>query len=362
MSEPVRPVAAAAVVALNGNAVLLVRRGKAPSHGRWSFPGGSIEPGETAWEAARREAREETGLELRVLDVVEVYDAIFPSPDGERGFHYVVADYLAVPTDDREPQPLTDVSEARWVPLSEVEAYEITDAMRQVLARAVEQYGRQFPEGQRARPRVEGLYVITDATLVPGRTHLDICRAAVSGGARVVQLRDKQRETGALVDLARQMLAVTRPAGAVLIINDRVDVALAAGADGVHLGVDDMAVVDARRVLGPEALIGYSPATTEQARQAAADGADYLGVGDLYGTRSKGDAGTPVGPARVTELRQLTGLPIIGIGGITLERVPEVMAADAAGIAVISAVAAAPDMEAAARQLASLIADQRQPT
>lgn len=193
--------------------------------------------------------------------------------------------------------------------------------------------------------------MITDATLVPGRSHLGITRAAVAGGARIVQLRDKNRDTGELVQIAREMLAVTRPAGAALIVNDRVDVVLASGADGVHLGTSDMAVADARRLLGPLALVGYSPETARQARAAAREGADYLGVGDLYGTATKADAGVPVGLGHLIELREASGLPVIGIGGITRDRISAVLAAGAAGVAMVSAVVRSPDMEAAVREL-----------
>ena len=354
---PARPVAAAGVVALRRDAVLLVRRGNEPSRGQWSFPGGSIHPGETAREAARREAREETGLDLRVLDVVGIYDGIYPGSDDRPGFHYCVANFLAVPTDETEPRARSDATDACWAPLGDLDAYGITDPVRSTLARALGRHRQLVPADARACPRVEGLYVITDEALAPGRSHLDITRAAVVGGARIVQLRDKSRDTGELVRLTRELLAITRPAGASLIVNDRVDVALAAGADGVHLGTSDMAVADARRLLGPLPLVGYSPETAQQARASARDGADYLGVGDLYGTATKPDAGEPVGLGHLTALGAASGLPVVGIGGITRERIPAVLAAGAAGVAVVSAVVRAPDMEAAVRALCRAFPD-----
>ncbi|GAB4255726.1 MAG: hypothetical protein Kow0092_01120 [Deferrisomatales bacterium] len=354
--DPRRPTPAVAVVALRGDEVLLVRRGKAPHRGSWGFPGGSIEPGETARAAARREAREETGLELRILDVVDVWDAIVPPEEGSPGFHYCIAEFLAVPMDDRDPVARSDVTDARWVPMGRLGEYGVSPAMERVLARAREAYGRRRPRPSPARVGVAGLYVVTGERLVAGRTHEDVARAALAGGARVVQLRDKEKGGRALVEIARRIRALTRRAGAAFVVNDRVDVALAAGADGVHLGVGDVPVREARRLLGPEALVGFSPDTVEQAVEAADAGADYLGVGDIFGTASKADAGCPVGPGWITTLRRATGLPIVAIGGITPERVAAVVGAGAVGVAVLSGVAAAPDMVAAARRYVEALA------
>jgi thiamine-phosphate diphosphorylase len=143
-----------------------------------------------------------------------------------------------------------------------------------------------------------------------------------------------------------------------LIINDRLDVALAAQADGVHLGPEDLPVAAARRAAkGSERrfIIGASVSTEEEARQALAEGADYLGVGAMFATETKPDAGLPVGPQRLAEMRRAVALPIIGIGGITAANVAAVMRAGADGAAVITAISRADDMEAAARELARAI-------
>lgn len=352
---PPRPVAAVASVVLDGDAVLLVRRGKEPHLDRWSFPGGAIEPGETARAAAAREVLEETGVHVRVLDTVEVYDSIHPAGGSGPGFHYCIAEFLAVPEGDRRPVAATDVSEARWIPFGDLGKYEITEAMGEILEKARVLRAQRHPLAGVSRRSIEGLYVVTDDTLVRGRSHADVAAAAVAGGAQAVQLRDKRREAGELVALARLLLRITRPAGVLLIVNDRVDVALASGADGVHLGVDDLAVADARRLLGPLPLIGFSPETDSQAVAAARAGADYLGVGPVFPTGTKSDAGAPVGPARIAALSRLTGLPVVGIGGIRLDGVRQVIEAGAAGVAVVSAVAAAADMEQAARGLAEAV-------
>ena len=360
MSELTAPVAGAAVVCLSGDSVLLVRRGREPNRGRWSFPGGKIEVGETARAAAARETLEETGLKVRVLDVVDVYDALFPP------YHYCVVDYLAVPEDpETQPQPQSDVMDARWVPVAEVGRFDVTEAMEQVLARALwlrDARAGSPPclglagEGSSSRETgIRGLYVITDETLAPGRTHLQITRAALSGGAQVIQLRDKRRDAGELLPIAREAGALCRRAEALFIVNDRVDLAAAAGADGVHLGQTDLPVAAARRLLGPDGLIGISVENEAHVRAAEGAGADYLGVGAIYGSATKRDAGEAVGPEQIRRFRAISFLPIVAIGGITAARIPEVRAAGADSVAVISAVAAAPDPEAAARELAALL-------
>ncbi len=136
-----------------------------------------------------------------------------------------------------------------------------------------------------------------------------------------------------------------------LVVNDRVDVALAGGADGVHLGQDDLPAAAARALLGPDPLLGVSAATAEEAAAAERDGADYLGVGAIYATSTKADAGAPVGLARIGAVRRASALPIVAIGGITLDNAAATIRAGAAGVAVITAVTLADDMVAATRRL-----------
>jgi thiamine-phosphate pyrophosphorylase len=353
----------AAIVCFRGEEVLLVQRGREPNRGRWSFPGGKVEPGETARAAAERETTEETGLRVRALEVVDVYDALFPP------YHYCVADYLGVCLDDREPVPGDDVMAARWVPLAEVSEYHLTPAMERVLARGQWLAGvRQgappalgMPEpltatvdagrAQRVRSALTGVYAITDAGIRRGRGHTVIARAALAGGARAVQLRDKTADAGLLLPIAREIRQLCEVAGALFFINDRIDLALASGADGVHLGQTDLPVAAARRMLGSGPLIGISVEDLEQVRAAERDGADYLGVGAIYGTANKADAGAPVGLEQVVRFRAASALPIVGIGGIDRERADAVRGAGADGIAVIGAIAAAEDPETATRAL-----------
>jgi thiamine-phosphate pyrophosphorylase len=354
MSEPFSaPTPGAAVVCLHDGCVLLIRRAREPNRGRWSFPGGRVEPGETARACAEREALEEAGLRVRVLDPVDVYDALFPP------YHYTVADYLAEPAGSADLRPGGDVLDARWVPFEELAAYEVTEAMEAVLRRA-----RWLDAVRRGAPAalgmptpappapVRGVYVITDARLHPGRDHRDIARAALAGGAAAIQLRDKTTDAGLLLPAAREISAWCRAAGALFLVNDRVDLALAAEADGVHVGQTDLPAADVRRQLGPRACVGVSVENAEQARAAEAAGADYLGVGPIYGTATKADAGSAVGLEHLRRIREATRLPVVAIGGLTAARLPETRAAGADAAAVIGAVALADDMVAAVRRLA----------
>jgi thiamine-phosphate pyrophosphorylase len=195
------------------------------------------------------------------------------------------------------------------------------------------------------------VYVITDRGVAGDRSILEVVRAAIRGGASVVQLREKSATTREMIELGRALHGVTEPAGVPLIVNDRLDVALAIDAEGVHVGMDDMPVPLARRLLGPRRLLGYSPNTVEAALQGQREGADYLGVGDVFGTPSKPDAGEPIGLGGLVAVVRAVSIPVVAIGGITVENAPAVARAGAAGVAVISAVVGAEDPEAAARRL-----------
>jgi thiamine-phosphate pyrophosphorylase len=203
------------------------------------------------------------------------------------------------------------------------------------------------------------LYVITDRRAADPRPLVEIVRAAVAGGATVVQLRDKQAATRDLIELGRALHRVTREADVPLIVNDRVDVALAIDAEGVHVGQDDLPAPLARELLGPGRILGVSAGTVEEARQAERDGADYLGVGDVYGTPSKADAGVPIGVEGLARIARSVSIPVVGIGGIGAENAAAVIQAGAAGVAVIRAVIGAVDPEAAAHRLYSVLCESR---
>lgn len=180
------------------------------------------------------------------------------------------------------------------------------------------------------------LYAITDCQL-SNCTHEEIAIHLLAGGAQWIQLRDKEASAKEILEAAHTCLALTRVAGAKLIINDRVDVALAAGADGVHLGQDDMEVEEARQILGLDKIIGISTHTIAQVRRALDTTANYIAIGPIYQTTTKENPAPTVGLQLLRQARELTVRPLVAIGGITLERAPEVIAAGADSVAVISA-------------------------
>ena len=194
------------------------------------------------------------------------------------------------------------------------------------------------------------LYAVTDNAWLGERSLAQCVEAALAGGATFVQLRDKQATGDALRAEAEELLALCRAAGVPFVVNDDVECALAVGADGVHVGQDDMACERARALLGPDAIVGVSTQTVEQALEAERRGADYLGVGAVFSTSTKRDA-APVSRRTLREICAAVSIPVCAIGGITLENAPTLAGTGIAGLAVVSAVFAAPDIEAAAQAL-----------
>lgn len=193
--------------------------------------------------------------------------------------------------------------------------------------------------------------VVTAPRPACGRPLPEVVAECVAAGATAIQLRDKEASGRELLETARELRAALRGGGALLLVNDRLDVALAAGAEGVHLGPDDLPLVGARALAPVGFVIGYSTDDPEEASRAAADGADYLGVGAVYGTRTKpGLEREAIGPERVGRVLRAAGLPGVGIGGITPDNAAEV-ARIGAGVAVVSAVMGAADPAAVVRAL-----------
>lgn len=196
------------------------------------------------------------------------------------------------------------------------------------------------------------LYLIADASLVDGGELVEAVAAAIRGGVTIVQLRAKGRTTREQLDLARALLEICRRHAVPLVLNDRADVALAAGADGVHvghIGIEDLPPDDARRILGHGAIVGVSVNSTAEAIEAQRRGASYVSGGPMYVTRTKPDAGLPMGPALVAELRAATSVPVVAIGGIEARNVPELLRAGADGVCVAGGILRAADPEVAAR-------------
>lgn len=194
--------------------------------------------------------------------------------------------------------------------------------------------------------------VITDRRLAAPRSLDQVVRAAVAAGARAIQVRDKGATARELVATARRIREISGAAtGTLLFVNDRLDVALAAGADGVHLGSDDIPVAAARAWAPPEFLVGYSTDDPADARRAQDEGADYIGCGAVYATTSKNVGDESIGTARLDEVARAVTIPVLGIGGVTVSRAAEVAGTAAAGVAVIGAVMGATDPGAAVEGL-----------
>lgn len=193
------------------------------------------------------------------------------------------------------------------------------------------------------------LHVVTDAR--GGRAALDAVRAALVAGAPVVQVRAKGGTDRERYAFAREVVVLCRAAGARCLVNDRVDIALAAGADGTHVGADDLPVAAVRRIAGPGHVVGGTARDPQQAAALVAAGADYLGVGPAFATSTKDGLPDPIGPAGVAAVAAAVAVPVVAIGGVTAARVPELLAAGAHGVAVVSAVSGAPDPAAATRAL-----------
>ena len=185
------------------------------------------------------------------------------------------------------------------------------------------------------------LYLVTDRSLSRGRPNRDIVREAIAGGVTCVQLREKACDTRQFIAEARGLMVLLQSAGIPLIINDRLDVALAVGAQGVHLGQKDMASADARRLVGPGFIIGISAESLADALQAQAEGADYIGISPVFATATKKDTASPLGLEGIRRIRAAVNLPLVGIGGIDEENAAAVISAGADGVAVVSAIVAA---------------------
>ncbi|HOO19759.1 MAG TPA: thiamine phosphate synthase [Kiritimatiellia bacterium] len=205
------------------------------------------------------------------------------------------------------------------------------------------------------------LYLVTDRALARGRPTAEIVRQAVQGGVTCVQLREKSCGTREFLEEARTVKAVLAGTGVPLIINDRVDVALAAGADGVHLGQDDMPLAEARRMGPPGWIIGISAESVADAVQAERDGADYVGASPVFATPTKTDTAPPLGLAGLRAVCAAVKIPVVAIGGLHADNAHDVVRAGAAGLAVVSAIVAAESPRTAAAELRRSIQGIREP-
>ena len=208
------------------------------------------------------------------------------------------------------------------------------------------------------------LIVITDRLILSEGSNMpmaDAVRAAAAGGATIIQLREKDLEGAEFLRRADELRAALEGSGCAFTVNDRLDVALACGADGVHLGQEDLPLPRAKKAAGGRLAFGVSAGKSEWAARASREGADYIGVGPVYPTGSKENARAPIGPEGVAEiLKRAGGLPAAAIGGVDADNLASVIGAGAKGVAVIGAVMGAPDPEAAAREILRRIEEARE--
>jgi thiamine-phosphate pyrophosphorylase len=205
-------------------------------------------------------------------------------------------------------------------------------------------------------PGTWNLYIITDQHLSRGRSHLEIAREALEGGADVIQLRDKSASGYELYRTGQELKALINSSQASYIVNDRIDIAMATGADGVHVGQKDLPAVVARRLISPGKILGVSASSLEEALRARDDGADYLGVGPVFEARgTKSDSGEPHGLSLVSRIRENCDLPIVAIGGINETNLSEVIRAGADAAAVISAVVSSENITKTVAKLRQII-------
>ena len=207
----------------------------------------------------------------------------------------------------------------------------------------------------KAAAMVTGIYVIVDPEATRGRPVIEVARASLEGGARVVQLRDKLRDKGPMLETAHELKALCEEFGALFVMNDHADVALVSGAHGLHVGQTDMPVEAARRVLEPNQIVGSSNGTMDEVLRSSEQGVDYIAVGAIYATTTMGKSGRrALGPEMITRVKSEVSQPVVAIGGINETNIGEVAAAGADCVCVVSAITFADDPRAATQRLVEL--------
>lgn len=206
--------------------------------------------------------------------------------------------------------------------------------------------------------RISGLYVILDPSFCRGISEIDAARAIIRGGTKIIQWRDKARDKGVQLPILRKLTSLCAQAGVMSIVNDHLDLALISGADGLHVGQNDLPLTEVKPYLPDHRIVGVSTNNEEEALQAQKQGAGYIAVGSIYPTSSK-DETRPAGLETLRKVAEAVSVPVVAIGGINLDNVGQVIDAGADAVCVISAVLSAPDMEKAARDLVSRIASHQ---
>jgi thiamine-phosphate pyrophosphorylase len=203
------------------------------------------------------------------------------------------------------------------------------------------------------------LYLVTDSSLALGRPIRKIVEAAIRGGVTIVQYREKNAPSRQMISQAEGLMELCRANHIPFIVNDRVDVALAVGADGVHVGQDDMPAALVRKLIGPEKIIGVSAEGVAQAQVAALEGADYVGASPIFATPTKPDAPPPIGALGLKAITRGCTVPVVAIGGLNAKNAESMIRAGASGVAVVSAIMSAEDVESATREIRRVIGQAR---
>lgn len=306
------PVPATAAVVLDpGLDLLLVRRGQEPGRGKWCLPGGFQETGETPEQCMLRELAEETGLQGRIRGLAGL----------EMGENPVAGEVLVagfcVDAVGGALRAGDDATEAGYFPLER-----LPELAFRSHARIIERATAPLRPRLRFRGLPGGAYVVTSLD------HLAIAREACRGGARVIQYREKDAPAARRLATAREIAALCRASGSLFVVNDQLDIAVLSGADGVHVGQDDVPIEEARELLGPGRIIGVSCTSLEQALDAERRGADYLGVGAVIATPTKEDYPV-VGLEGLRRICRAVAVPVVAIGGVNLENMGAVREAGA---------------------------------
>jgi len=311
------PLPATAVVIFNlKHEVLLVLRGQEPGKGKWCLPGGFMETDETPEQCALRELREETGIAGRVERMISM--EMSPNPV----YHSVLVIGYHVRVVGGELRAGDDALDAAYFPPRQLPELAFTSHAR-IIKKAV---AFELPAVDLQLPW--GAYVITS------QDHLQIAEQACSGGARVIQYRDKDAPAARRLDVARQIRSVTRESGTLFIVNDHIDIALLSAADGVHLGQDDLSIAEARKIVPAGFLIGKSIHSLDQAIEAQGLGADYIGIGPVFATPTK-ENNPPIGLETLRKIAAAIEIPFVAIGGINLENMAKVKAAGVRNVAMV---------------------------
>lgn len=316
--------ATAAVVRNEAGGVLLVLRNRPPHTGQWCLPGGFLEVDESAEAGCLRELREETGLIGEVSDLIGI-----ELGDNPQYRSVLVIGYTVIVSGGKLAAG-DDSDEARFFALESLPPVAFR-SHRQILKSALGPELGEAPPSVSSRSRIpRGAYVITSGD------HVHVATLACRAGAGTVQFREKSASLRKMLQTARELRRITRQAGALLVVNDCIDLALLCRADGVHLGQDDLCVADARKILPPEMRVGVSTHSLEQALAAEAAGADYIGIGPVFGTPTKADY-PPIGLDVVRQVTTRVAIPTVGIGGINSGNLDQVAATGVSNVAMVRA-------------------------